>query len=70
MTPREVIAYTIPGSSSELCFGLADAIIERIQAAGYVILPAAETARVVEIANRNEWSEEGNHLARLLNGGH
>lgn len=35
---REIIAYTIPGTNAELCQGLADAIINRLDAAGFRIL--------------------------------
>lgn len=42
--PREIIAYTIPGTSAELCFGLADAIIGRLTASGHHILSDADLA--------------------------
>lgn len=42
MTPRDIIAHQIPGSSAETCFGIADDILEHLTAAVYVILPAAE----------------------------
>lgn len=66
---REIIAYTIPGSSAEFCFGVADAVIERLTEAGYAILAAKDVARLVEIANRNEASPEGESLALSLKGG-
>lgn len=38
MDARDIVAHQIPGASAELCFGVADAIIERLHAAGFTII--------------------------------
>lgn len=65
---REIIA----GDLDRYCvspLARADSVIAALRAAGHRILGPGEEAdvrRVVEIANRNEWSEEGDRLARAL----
>ena len=58
MTPRDIIARQIPGSRAETCFGIADAILEQLAAAGYVILPTAEEAQAIRDKAREEAVEE------------
>lgn len=45
MDARDIVAHQIPGASAELCFGVADAIIERLHAAGFTIIHRDENHR-------------------------
>jgi hypothetical protein len=61
---RDIIAYTIPGTNAELCFGLADAIVERLTAAGYRILGLDEVdpvtvEKAARIADEQANEEDG-----------
>lgn len=66
---REVITAAIPCNIVYGRHQAADEIIEAIHAAGFRILGPDEledVRRLVQIANRNEWSAEGEMLARTL----
>lgn len=74
---REIIAYTIPGTSAELCFGLADAIINRFTTAGFRILGPDEVDPVTlekcaEVADQiapksMEWNSYAAWVQRVAN---
>ncbi|MCP8895300.1 hypothetical protein KYK29_10170 [Shinella daejeonensis] len=51
---REIIAHQIPGSSAEVCFGLADAVIDSFHAAGLRILGPDEVSALQRAISKAE----------------
>jgi len=68
---REIIARQIPGTSAEVCFGVADSIIERLDAAGYRILGPDEVdpvtvERAAEAGKKAAKAGDCHHVATAI----
>lgn len=73
MSARDTIARCIPGSSAEMCFGLADGIMNALTTAGHVILSPDEVRGIrdealddaIRIASRHPGTKFTNSRGHL-----